>query len=133
MTAPYSCPIRRIVAPVKIGNGDGSATGTAAPVITKSVFGAGKGLATHGYSALVRGNTEVTVEGNASIGTSVYGGGEIASVGRYGLNADKMPNILLEGGECKVTIQGYAVVGPQNATDSEGNVFGAGRGVEKLP
>ena len=115
---------------VKIGNGDGSATGTAAPVITKSVFGAGKGLATHGYSALVRGNTEVTVEGNASIGTSVYGGGEIASVGRYGLNADKMPNILLEGGECKVTIQGYAVVGPQNATDSEGNVFGAGRGVD---
>ena len=114
---------------VKIGNGNGSATGTAAPVITKSVFGAGKGLATHGYSALVRGNTEVTVEGNASIGTSVYGGGEIASVGRYGLNADKMPNILLEGGECKVTIQGYAVVGPQNATDSEGNVFGAGKGV----
>ena len=115
---------------VKIGNGDGSATGTAAPVITKRVFGAGKGLPTHGYSALVRGNTEVTVEGNASIGISVYGGGEIASVGRYGLNAQKMPNILLEGGECKVTIQGYAVVGPQNAADDEGNVFGAGRGVD---
>ncbi len=115
---------------VKIGNGNGSATGTAAPVITKSVFGAGKGLATHGYSALVRGNTEVTVEGNAKVGTNVYGGGQIASVGRYGLNADKMPNILLEGGECKVTIQGYAVVGPESASDNEGNVFGAGKGVD---
>ncbi len=115
---------------VKIGDGSGSATGTAAPVITKSVFGAGQGLKTHGYSALVRGNTEVTVEGNAKVGKNVYGGGEIASVGRYGLNPQKMPNILLEGGDCKVTIQGYAVVGPEDAADDEGNVFGAGRGVD---
>ena len=115
---------------VKIGDGSGSATGTAAPVIAKSVFGAGQGLKTHGYSALVRGNTEVTVEGNAKVGKNVYGGGEIASVGRYGLNPQKMPNILLEGGDCKVTIQGYAVVGPEDAADDEGNVFGAGRGVD---
>ena len=117
---------------VKVGSGEGVAEGTptSAPDIKGSVFGAGKGLATHGYSALVRGNTEVTVEGNAKVGTSVYGGGEIASVGRYGLNADKMPNILLEGGECRVTVQGYAVIGPQNASDNEGNVFGAGRGID---
>ena len=117
---------------VKIGDGAGVAEGepTSAPNITLSVFGAGKGLATHGYSALVRGNTEVTVEGNAKVGKSVYGGGEIASVGRYGLNADKMPNILLDGGECKVNVQGYAVIGPENASDDKGNVFGAGKGVD---
>ena len=117
---------------VKIGDGAGVAEGdpTSAPNITLSVFGAGKGLATHGYSALVRGNTEVTIEGNAKVGKSVYGGGEIASVGRYGLNSEKMPNILLDGGRCIVTVQGYAVVGPENATDDKGNVFGAGRGVD---
>ena len=117
---------------VKIGDGAGVAEGepTSAPNITLSVFGAGKGLATHGYSALVRGNTEVTIEGNAKVGKSVYGGGEIASVGRYGLNAQKMPNILLDGGECKVNVQGYAVIGPVNASDDKGNVFGAGKGVD---
>ena len=117
---------------VKIGEGVGVSEGepTNAPDIKGSVFGAGKGLATHGYSALVRGNTEVTVEGNAKVGTNIYGGGEIASVGRYGLNSEKMPNILLDGGRCIVTVQGYAVVGPENATDDKGNVFGAGRGVD---
>ena len=117
---------------VKVGSGDGVAEGTptSAPDIKGSVFGAGKGLATHGYSALVRGNTEVTIEGNAKVGKSVYGGGEIASVGRYGLNAQKMPNILLDGGECKVNVQGYAVIGPVNASDDKGNVFGAGKGVD---
>ena len=101
---------------VKIGDGEGT------PAITHSVFGGGAGVETHGYSALVRGNTTVTVEGNAQIGEGVYGGGEIASVGRYGLDADKMPSILLSGGECKVTVQGYATIG----TD----VFGAGKGID---
>ena len=38
-----------------------------APIINGCVFGAGAGVNTHGYSALVRGNTTVTVEGNAGI------------------------------------------------------------------
>ena len=114
----------------KTGETEGNGTGK--PDIKGSVFGAGKGLATHGYSALVRGNTAVTVEGasGAKVGANVYGGGEIASVGRYGLNAQEMPNILLDGGRCIVKVLGNAVVGPQNASDDKGNVFGAGRGVD---
>ena len=107
---------------VKIGDGAGTEGGTSAPTIAGSVFGGGAGVATHGYSALVRGNTTVTVEGNAVVGKSVYGGGEIASVGRYGLDAVKMPSILLGGGYCYVTVQGHAKVGS--------DVFGAGKGVE---
>jgi len=108
---------------------EGNGTGT--PDIKGSVFGAGKGLATHGYSALVRGNTAVTVEGasGAKVGVDVYGGGEIASVGRYGLNPQKMPNILLDGGRCIVKVLGNVVIGPANASDDKGNVFGAGKGV----
>ena len=100
----------------------GSGTGT--PVINGSVFGAGRGVATHGYSALVRGNTRVDVEGavDATVNGDVFGGGEIASVGRYGLNAENMPNILLGGGGCVVNVRGSVVI--------TGNVFGAGQGVD---
>ena len=100
----------------------GSGTGT--PVIKGSVFGAGRGVATHGYSALVRGNTRVDVEGaaGATVNGSVFGGGEIASVGRYGLNTENMPNILLGGGTCVVNVLGSVVI--------TGDVFGAGQGVD---
>ncbi len=74
-----------------------------------------------GYSALVRGNTTVTVQGNAKVEKNVYGGGEIASVGKYRLDAFQMPSYLDGGGGCTVTIKGYAEV--------TGNVFGAGKGV----
>ena len=110
-------------AEVKIGVG--TSTGTFAPDIKGSVYGAGAGLATHGYSALVRHNTTVTVDGNAKVGHSVYGGGEIASVGRYGLDAEKMPSILLGGGECTVTVGSNTVVGEGGT----GNIFGACKGV----
>lgn len=106
---------------VKIGNGAGTSGGASAPTIVGSVFGGGAGVETHGYSALVRGNTTVTVEGNATVGHSVYGGGEIASVGRYALDAQKMPSILQGGGYCYVTVQGNAQIGD--------DVFGAGKGV----
>ena len=106
---------------VKIGDGDGTVGGASAPTITGSVFGGGAGVETHGYSALVRGNTTVTVEGNAGIGHSVYGGGEIASVGRYALDAQKMPSILQGGGYCYVTVKGHAAI--------VDDVFGAGKGV----
>ena len=106
---------------VKIGDGEGSSEGTAAPTIEGSVFGGGAGAETHGYSALVRGNTTVNVEGNAKVGHSVYGGGEIASVGKYGLDEHKMPSILQGGGYCYVTVKGHATI-----TD---DVFGAGEGV----
>ena len=113
----------------KSGETEGNGTGT--PTIYGSVFGSGKGEETHGYSALVRGDTHVTVEGasGSTVGRSVYGGGEIASVGRYGLDAAKMPEILLGGGKCTVKVLGNAQIGPANASDDEGNVFGAGKGL----
>lgn len=113
----------------KSGETEGNGTGT--PIINGSVFGAGRGVATHGYSALVRGNTQVTVEGaqGSKVAENVYGGGEIASVGRYGLDTDKMPEILVDGGICTIKILGSATIGPENASDDKGNVFGAGKGV----
>ena len=107
----------------------GAETGTSGgedAIIVGEVFGAGKGLETHGYSALVRGNAEVVVQGNATVGGSVYGGGEIAAVGRYRLDENEMPTALVSGGECKVTVKGYAVIG----STGTGNVFGAGKGVD---
>lgn len=113
---------------VIIGEGDGvgaAETPTSAPVIGGSVYGAGAGVETHGYSALVRGNTTVTVQGNATVGASVFGGGEIASVGRYNLDAYLMPTILKGGGQCTVIVRGHAKIG----TNGGGNVYGAGRGI----
>ena len=99
----------------------GGASAESGADIKGSVFGAGAGLATHGYSALVRGDTKVTIDGYAKVAKSVYGGGETASVGRYGLNAQKMPNILVGGGKCELKVQGNATIGE--------DVFGACKGV----
>ena len=129
--------------------GVGTGEGTFAPTIYGSVFGAGKGLSTHGYSALVRGNSTVTVQGNAKVGYNVYGGGEMSTVGRYWVKdipADPcdgetkptapgdlpsgMPYQQRRGGICTVTIQGSAEIGYQGASDDKGHVFGAGKGVE---
>ena len=128
---------------VKIGVGTGE--GTFEPIIYGNVFGAGKGLETHGYSALVRGNSTVTVQGGANIGENVYGGGENSTVGRYwvkGINnnvenapeapsdlPDGMPYQKQSGGICKVYIQGNAEIGI-NGTNDKGHVFGAGKGVD---
>ena len=139
---------------VTIGFGDGVATGTptSAPEIKGDVFGGGAGVKTHGYSALVRGNPTVTVQGNAKVRGSVYGGGEIASVARYKVKEDpndpdapvgwpmNMPYALknANSGFCTVTIRGYAEIGPENAMqmmtadgapDDAGHVFGAGKGI----
>lgn len=128
---------------VLIGVGEGEET--FAPVIYGNVFGAGKGLETHGYSALVRGNSTVTIQGNAKVGYNVYGGGEMSTVGRYwvkGINnnvsgapeapsdlPDGMPYQQQSGGKCSVTIQGGAIIGSLGI-DDKGHVFGAGKGVE---
>lgn len=104
----------------------GLESGTGTPKIKRSVFGAGAGVETHGYSALVRRNTKVTIQSKAEVGHSVYGGGEIASVGKYGLDEHKMPSILLGGGECTVTVKGEAKIG----TGGTGDVFGASKGVD---
>ena len=138
---------------VTIGLGDGVATGTptSAPVIKGHVFGGGKGKETHGYSALVRGNPTVIVQGNAKVRGSVYGGGEIASVARYNVakTAEEaaangvsvgMPYALANNtsGNCIVRIGGYAEIGPEYSMnmvttrgkpDDAGHVYGAGQGI----
>ena len=106
---------------VKVGLAPGEGGGTSEPTINGSVFGGGAGVETLGYSALVRGNTTVTIDQNAHVTHSVYGGGQIASVGKYGLDAQKMPSILQGGGYCYVTVKGHAAIGD--------DVFGAGKGV----
>ena len=75
---------------VTIGE-DGADGNTNTPVINGDVFGAGKGLKTHGYSALVRGNPVVTIQGKTLVGGSVYGGGEIASVGKHKVKTSNDP------------------------------------------
>ena len=108
------------------------------PIVKGNVFGAGKGVETHGYSALVRGNSTVTIQGKAAVWHNVYGGGEKASVGRYyvALNqtdADAynvrigMPCYLKAGGKCTVIIRDDVTIGTE---EIDGHVFGAGKGVE---
>ena len=119
------------------------------PVVRGNVFGAGKGVETHGYSALVRGNSTVTIQGVAKVGQSVYGGGEKASIGRYHVaetdeeaaahGVEKgMPYSLLSdnSGSCTVIVRDSAEVGPNDmimtragGPDNSGHVFGAGQGV----
>ena len=139
---------------VTVGFGDGG-TNTSAPVINGNLFGAGKGVATHGYSALLRGNPTVIVQGDAKVKGSVYGGGEIASVARYnvprtqeqvnqakaqGYNAILgVPYALRNStsGYCTVIIRGHAVIGPDEqmqmtaagGPDDKGHVFGGGKGI----
>ena len=130
----------------------GLESGTSTPVVKGCVFGGGKGVETHGYSALVRGNPTVIIQGDAKVRGSVYGGGEIGSVARYKVktaandpDAPKgwpmgMPYALkdVNSGFCTVTIQGNAEIGPEGSMsmitssgkpDDTGHVFGAGRGI----
>ena len=116
-----------------------------------SVYGAGQGVETHGYSGLTRGNSTVIVQGKAKVLGSVYGGGEMATVGRYWVNTTSatpgapvvpagtptgFPYALRSGGLCTVTIRDDAEIGPDDmimtkvgGPDNTGHVFGAGKGV----
>ena len=115
---------------VTIGYGNGT-EGEKSPIIAGNVFAAGKGLNTHGYSALVRGNSTLTIQGDAKVGQSVYGGGEVASVGKYQV-VDGMPIALAYQnlGNCYVTVRGKAEIGPDDMQMPQftGHVFGAGKG-----
>ena len=116
---------------VTIGFEETTETGTSTPVIKGSVFGAGCGDQSYGYSALARGNTQVTIQGHAKVENSVYGGGEIASVGYYRLDSNQMPYSLVSDGLgiCRVTVQGNAQIGPDtDNANKPGNVYGGGKG-----
>ena len=103
----------------------GTENGEDTPEIVGSVFGAGKGLATRGYSALVRGNSVLTVQGSAQVGGNVFGGGEEASLGRFYLDKG-LPKSPASGGSSEVTIQDNATIG---SSGTGNHVYGAGQGV----
>ena len=139
---------------VTIGLSSEGVSITSAPVIEGKVFGAGCGLRTHGYSALVRGDATVTIQANAQVKGNVYGGGEMSTVGKYWVKGvqypaslnpppapdwvyDWMPYQWRSGGTCTVSILDHAVIGPDNnmkmdtdnGPDDAGHVFGACQGV----
>ncbi|MBO7581312.1 MAG: chitobiase/beta-hexosaminidase C-terminal domain-containing protein [Bacteroidaceae bacterium] len=111
---------------------------TLTPVIKGHVFGAGAGVETHGYSALVRGNATVTIQGQAQVWQNVHGGGEKASVGRYNVRLPGdtqhtevkvgMPYSLKAGGKCTVNILDAATIGKDDVEES-GDIYGAGQGI----
>jgi len=130
--------IARVENNTSVTIGLGTEEGTSAPIILGSVFGGGQGIYTHGYSGLVRGNSTVTVQNHAKVGRSVYGGGEMASVGKYSLDADGLPVSLVSDnrGICRVIVKDYAEIGPDDmkmtadgGSDDTGYIFGACRGV----
>ena len=93
------------------------------------VFGGGQGVEDSDYhtAALVMGNTFTEITGIAQINGSVYGGGELASVGSGRTQPDTNKNT----GSTTVTISG-GIIGPLNGSHFNGNVFGGGRGAEQL-
>ena len=104
------------------------------------VFGAGKGLESNYQAALVKGNSTVTMTGGTVIG-SIYGGGELASVGTFTFDTTDPTKIIAcaDGtGTTTVAISGGAVGNnSEYAYDSDtrlahthgGNVFAGCKGV----
>ena len=111
--------VGRVEDDAKVTIGTSGETGTEKPKITGSVFGGGAGLQTHGYSALVRGDSKVTVQGDSKVTGNVYGGGEIASVGRFKV-VGGLPSKPKGGGTCTVVVKDNAVTG---------DVYGSCKGV----
>ena len=116
-----------------------------------SVYGAGKGLEDDEEAAIVKGNATVTLTGG-KVESSVYGGGQLSSVGTFELYTEKVydesdPTVLLHDiGEVKtamaagtgtttVTISGGIVGAPEvemphpASPDDSGYVFAGGRGL----
>jgi hypothetical protein len=93
------------------------------------VFGGGQGVENVDYrhAALVMGNTNTEITGTARVKGSVYGGGELASVGLGGTQPDNDEYT----GSATVVISG-GTIGPLNGSQYNGNVFGGGKGHEEL-
>ena len=101
-----------------------STIGTAGDGSTGNVFGGGN-------ESLSLNNVSVTINGNTKVLGSVYGGGNIASVGTFTKNDDDKPTSCTENtGKCTVVISGNAEIGPNGMQMPafSGHVFGAGKG-----
>ena len=88
-----------------------------------NVFGGGE-------QSSVNGNTKVTIDGGNIYG-SVFGGGDLGSVGTFATNSDGKPiSCTANTGKCTVEIKGAANIGHDGMTMPQdwGHIFGAGRG-----
>jgi len=87
-----------------------------------NVFGGGE-------QSSVDGNTTVTITGGNIYG-SVFGGGDLGSVGTFNKDDAGKPTECTTGGKCTVEIKGAANIGHDGMTmpDDWGRIFGAGRG-----
>ena len=117
--------------------------GSGRRIFRGAVFGGGRGSETyndtvnHRYGIFsptagrVYGNTRVTVSGG-KIYNNVYGGGTIASVGKYKYDAVVTDSIvqLVSGGKAEVIIEG-GQIGTNGSNN--GDVFGGGLGVPGAP
>ena len=92
-----------------------------------NVYGGGNGYDGTDYShgipsidrtlGLVKGNTFVTIKGSAVVRHAVYGGGNLGTVGVCTVNEGIAT--YTSGGECHVTIEGNALIGPTKADLTE--------------
>ena len=125
-------------------------------IYTGNVYGGGSGATIlrhdgevpvfYDSAGTVYGNTNVTVSDSAVVRHNVYGGGNMASVGKF--TANKITGIAsyTSGGLAKVTISGNALIGPKKKDllsdnsdtlknnfkylgANEGSVFGSSRGL----
>ena len=99
-----------------------------------SIFGGGSGLLDHPNAAYVRGNTHVSMSAGQVL-ASVYGGGEMATVGVFEYTDDAVSEFHItdytSGGATTVEISG-GTVGPSEELHMPqfyGHVFGAGKGL----
>ena len=100
-----------------------------------NVYGGGKGKADDVNAGLVKGNTTISIEGDAEttkIIHNVYGGGAFGSVGTFtAYDAQGCPTALTENtGTANVTITGGTI--GSNGKEN-GMVFGSSRGLEGNP
>ena len=88
----------------------------------------GSGMGELGYADLTYVyNTDVTVNGNATVKGSVFGGGEVGHVKGHTVTGDE-GNVAFNG-DTRVTIGGNSTVGLSGIHDNTvGNVFGGGLG-----
>ena len=91
-------------------------------LITGNVFGAGKGETANVNSALVTGNTTITMAGG-SVTKSVYGGGQLSQVGGN-------TNVMVSGGTIGKDREGASEPYTYYGGAEYGNVYGAGLGSE---
>ncbi len=102
-----------------------------------NVYGGGRGLADKITAGQVKGNTKITINGDAEnphIFHNVYGGGALGSVGDYDYNEDGSIQKYNSGGSCEVNILGGKIGRDGDvAGHNNGMVNGASRGDVSAP